>query len=107
MYIYNDEDNEPMSEVDRIMKYTVYSSRAEMKAAERGELDVRGNKPDNGCWNCLLYDPGYDCCTKHWNNGNPEYRIPDRDKKEPDNCCDDWEEDPDAYYDDFFGREGF
>ena len=35
-YIYNDEDNYPMNE-DQIMKYTVYSSRAEMKAVESGE----------------------------------------------------------------------
>lgn len=45
MYIYNDEDNYPMNDemYDRIDRGghnpTVYGSYAEMRAAERGELD--------------------------------------------------------------------
>lgn len=37
MYVYDDEDNESMN--DRVMKYTTYSSRAEMEYYESGQAD--------------------------------------------------------------------
>ena len=41
------------------------------------------------CQNCREFDG--DHCMKHWNNLDPAYYIPDRDDKEPDDYCDDWE----------------
>ena len=41
------------------------------------------------CGNCLHYFD--DVCTKDWNNMDESYYIPDRDDKEPDDTCDDWE----------------
>ena len=52
--------------------------------------------PDDGCWNCLLFDPSKYACTKEWNNNDPSYYIPDRDDKCPDEYCDDHDFDPDA-----------
>lgn len=43
------------------------------------------------CGNCLEYDG--DHCIKDWNNADKDYYIPDRDDKDPDDCCDDWEYD--------------
>ena len=42
-YVYTDEDDSPMYEcdTDRMMEYTVYSSRLEMKAYENGDYDYK------------------------------------------------------------------
>lgn len=42
------------------------------------------------CNNCMHYDG--DHCTKDWNNMEPDWYRPDRDDREPDDSCDDWEE---------------
>lgn len=42
------------------------------------------------CDTCREYDG--DRCTKFWNNLDPAYYIPDRDDKDPDDYCEDWEE---------------
>lgn len=41
------------------------------------------------CGNCSHYDG--DHCMKDWNNLDKDYYIPDRDDKEPECVCDDWE----------------
>ena len=53
-------------------------------------------KPSDGCWNCMFYDPSKGACTKEWNNGNERHYLPARDDKEHDDYCDDHDYDPDA-----------
>lgn len=124
-YIYNDEDNSPMNEdpFDGYHNPTVYTSRSEMEADEKGlpfterEDDERdcthcihfnGSdcttwdcefEPKNGCWNCLEYDG--DRCHKDWNNNDESYYVPDRDDKEFDEICDDWVEHESEDWEDF------
>lgn len=102
-FIYNDEDNIPMS--DELLDInghnpTVYTSYSEMKAVEKA---VPFTDPGNGCWNCMLYDPSKCACTKNWNNLDSSYYNPDEDDREPDEYCKDHELDPDAIWEDFFG----
>lgn len=103
MYIYNDEDNAPMNDFDRIdldgHNPTVYHSWAEMRAAERIPFDDA--TPDNGCWNCLNYDPSLGACTVNWNNGDDTYYNPDTDDRKPDDFCDTWDEDKGADWHDW------
>ena len=42
------------------------------------------------CGNCFQYDG--DRCMKEWNNLDECYYLPDRDDKEPEDVCEDWEE---------------
>lgn len=56
--------------------------------------------PEDGCWNCLHYDPGRGACTLSWNNGDDKYYRPDLDDKEPDDYCGEHETDPDAEWED-------
>ena len=65
-YIYSDEDNAPMTETetDRIMKYTTYSSQAEMRDYDRGEYpEEKQDKPADGCWNCWNFNWKHEACT--------------------------------------------
>ena len=39
--------------------------------------------------NCLLYNGTY--CMKEWNNLDERYKVPERDKKDPADTCDDCE----------------
>lgn len=108
LHAYDDEDNSPMveSEIDRIMEYTVYSSRAEMKAGDEGTLDIPfSDPPEHGCWDCLLYDPSKEACTKDWNNLDESYYNPDRDDHDPTYYCSDHETDPDAEWSDWFDTD--
>ena len=41
------------------------------------------------CANCTHYFN--DVCTKDWNNMDESYYLPDRDDKDPEDSCDDWE----------------
>ena len=43
------------------------------------------------CGNCAHYNGTY--CTKLWNNMDEDYCVPERDKKEEDDCCEDHEYD--------------
>ena len=101
MYLYDDEDNAPMSDdvFDRIdvngHNPTVYGSFAEMKAVEKGETEKKV-KPDNGCWNCINYDPSRGACTINWNNMDESYYNPDTDDMKPTDICKDHDIDPDA-----------
>lgn len=89
-YIYNDEDNAPMVDMeDPVLKYTTYSSYEEMIAVERDKIPFDEAKHDNGCWNCSYYDG--DRCMAHWNNADPDYYNPETDDKDPDDWCPDWE----------------
>ena len=42
------------------------------------------------CGNCSYYDGTY--CMKEWNNMDRDYCVPDRDEKDEDDYCKDWEE---------------
>jgi len=44
------------------------------------------------CGNCWNYNGMY--CTKEWNNLDECYLVKDRDSKEPEDVCDDWEFNP-------------
>ena len=50
----------------------------------------------------MLFDVSKEACSREWNNNEPEYYVPDRDNREPDDCCDDWEEDKNAVWEDWF-----
>lgn len=88
--IFDDEDNAPMycDPWDVEHNPTVYLDRAQMKAEE--SLPFSDPAPARGCWNCAEYDG--DRCMKEWNNLDESYYIPDRDDKNPTDCCDDWME---------------
>lgn len=108
MYVYDDEDNAAMNDDPflGIHNPTVYLSRQEMKAEEH-DLPFTDDKPDNGCWNCLEYNCSKGACMLRWNNNDPDYYNPELDDREPDHmCCDDWQKDPDADPEDFFGHWG-
>lgn len=46
---------------------------------------------ENGrcCWNCRYYNGN--ACTVEWNNAEEEYYNPDRDDRDLNDYCDDWE----------------
>ena len=46
------------------------------------------------CGNCLDYDG--DHCTLYWNNADDDYYVPERDDKDPYDCCDYWQFDENA-----------
>ena len=105
-YLYDDEDNAPMLDnvmpEDPVLKYTTYSSKMEMVAADRGEALPFTDPPD-GCWNCQEFDG--DHCTKNWNNLDPSYYNPDTDDVEPDDRCDEWTLDESAVWEDYHGTD--
>ena len=86
---------------------TTYLDAAEEHYYESGQWLAdelkKDLEQDRGCWNCMEYDG--DRCMKYWNNAEPEYYIPDRDDKEPDDKCDDWELNPDADYRDYLKED--
>ena len=41
------------------------------------------------CENCLYFDGTY--CIREWNNADEDYLISERDEREPDDYCDDYE----------------
>ena len=96
-YIFNDEDNNPMIETDtdRIMKYTTYSSRAEMQAYESG-AESKKEKPEDGCWNCIHFNLMHEACSAGWNNLDESYYNPDIDKRELTDYCSQHEIAPDT-----------
>lgn len=54
---------------------------------EIGSQDLaKGYKPT--CKICEMYNGS--CCMKEWNNLDESYFIPERDNKDPDDCCDDF-----------------
>ena len=94
-YIYNDEDNEPMSDFD-VHNPTIYLSEFEARMNDKhGEPEPR-EKPADGCWNCMNFDWKHEACTMNWNNLDESYYNPETDDRELTDHCDDWEEDPDA-----------
>lgn len=48
------------------------------------------------CSSCAEYDLIRECCMREWNNLDPAYCIPDRDKKRPDDICDNYVEEVNA-----------
>ena len=108
-YIYNDEDNAPMCDemFDRIDQDghnpTVYTSYAEMRAAEKEEALPFTDPPEDGCWNCLNFDYNHEACTVNWNNLDESYYNPDTDDRNPTDYCKDHEKDEDAVWEDWFG----
>lgn len=97
-YVYEDEDNNPMieSDLDRVMEYTVYSSREEMRAFDKCEYPEEKGEPDDGCWNCLNFDWRHEACTIGWNNFDESYYNPDTDDRELTDYCEYHDTDPDA-----------
>ena len=45
--------------------------------------------PEPSCGSCVHYDGNR--CMKCWSDLDEEYYIPDRDDKNEDECCDDYE----------------
>ena len=98
-----DENGENWDPIDQDgHNQTVYLSHAEMKAMDSNEVPFEDG-PDDGCWNCKLYNGDY--CTKLWNNLDECYKDTERDERRPDESCEDWEHDPDAVWEDFFEED--
>lgn len=110
-YIYNDEDNAPMSRelFDRIDENghnpTVYTSYAEMRAAEAVPFSDPPEPPADGCWNCMNFDWKHEACTTRWNNMDEDYYNPDIDDRELTDYCEDHELDKDVKWEEVFGDE--
>ena len=106
-YIYNDEDNAPMAGelFDRIDQDghnpTAYASYAEMRAEEALPFTDPPEKPADGCWNCMNFDWNREACTTRWNNMDDDYYNPDIDDRKPTDCCDDWELNEEAEWEDW------
>ena len=79
---------------------TVYTSYSEMKAVEQGI--PFNDPPEDGCWNCLLYDVKKEACSKEWNNADESYYIPGVHDRMPTDYCGDHELDKDAVWEDWF-----
>lgn len=93
MYIYNDEDNAPMND-DPFMgthNPTIYTSRSEMKAMEEALPFTDPEEPPRCCGTCMEYNGSY--CMKYWNNLDECYKDKDRDSKDPEDYCEDYEYD--------------
>lgn len=45
--------------------------------------------PDECCAKCRSYNGDY--CTKEWNNMDEDYKVEDRDAKDPDDYCEDFD----------------
>ena len=105
-YLYDDEDNAPMNDdalhEDPVLKYTTYSSKAEMKADERGEALPFTDPPEDGCWNCLNFDWKHEACTTNWNNLDESNYNPDCDDRKLTDYCEYHELDKDANWEDIF-----
>ena len=72
------------------MIYEHYRIMTRLEDATEEEAD----KVKPHCGNCLEYDG--DRCMLYWNNAEEEYYLPDRDDKDPYDCCDYWQLDENA-----------
>ena len=108
-YIYSDEDNEPMYhdliEDDAGHNPTVYTSYAEMRAAEKVPFSDPPEEPPNGCWNCFNFDWKREACTAGWNNMDESYYNPDTDDRELTDWCEMHDKDPDIDWREVFEDE--
>ena len=89
MYLYDNEDNAPMSDEAWEAARMLGAAAREPTIAEE-PVPFTDPMPDKGCWNCFLYDGQH--CMKHWNNLDPEHYVPERDDKNPDDGCGEWED---------------
>ena len=104
MYVYTDEDNAPMNDFD-FHNPTVYPDQYTARMYDgHGEPEPKC-KPEDGCWNCLEYNPSKCACMLRWNNLDKSYFNPDLDGLEPTDKCDEHKTDPDAVWEDFGGNE--
>lgn len=94
-YIYNDEDNEPMSDFD-FHNPTVYTSEYEARMYDRHGDPEPKEKPSDGCWNCMNFDWKHEACTLNWNNLDESYYNPDTDDRDLMDYCEYHDTDPDA-----------
>lgn len=103
-YLYDDEDNAPMTDDawNGIHNPTVYSSRAEMMAAEALPFTDPPEEHPDGCWNCMDFDWNKEACTLNWNNMDESYYNPAADDRNPLDHCDDWSLNEDAEWEDWF-----
>ena len=120
MYVFDNKDNgstvdftEPkrpeititrLDKDGKIVTVEQYKTMADMIQHYKNLKDPdEPEKPDNGCWNCMLFDWKHEACTINWNNADESYYNPDTDDREPDEHCSEHRPDQDAVYDDFFG----
>ena len=47
------------------------------------------------CDNCRYYNG--DCCTREWNNAEEDYKVTERDERDPEDYCDEYESEEDDY----------
>ena len=72
------------------MIYEHYRIMTRLEDATEEETD----KVHPHCGNCVEYDG--DHCMLYWNNAEEDYYLPDRDDKDPYDCCDYWQLDENA-----------
>ena len=73
------------------MIYEHYRIMTRLEDATEEEAE---KKITHCCGNCIEYDG--DRCTLYWNNLDESYYLPDRDDKDPYDCCDYWQLDENA-----------
>ena len=88
-YVYNDEDNEPMIGIHPPWRISPEGKIVFMEKSEPTDTTKYG------CWCCREFDG--DRCMKEWNNADPDYYIPWRDDRQPNEICDDFEIDEDTW----------
>ena len=93
--VYNDEDNEPMSEFE-FHNPTVYLNEHEARMYEKYGEPEKKEKQANWCWNCLNFDWNHEACTLNWNNYDESYYNPDADDRKLTDICEWHDPDPDA-----------
>ena len=60
--------------------------------------DYFGENDKRCCWNCTAYNGEY--CTKEWDDYDESYKVEERDLKDPDDFCDDWDLNEEYWEDD-------
>ena len=113
VYVFDDEDNAGMIDLaepkrpaitvqrldkdGKIVTVEQYKTMADMIQHYKNLKDPdEPEKPDNGCWNCMLFDWKHEACTVNWNNLDESYYNPDTDDRKLTDYCEYHETDPDA-----------
>ena len=93
-YVYNDEDNAPMTDDFDHHNPTVYPDKHTAIMFDKHGEPEQKEIPD-GCWNCRNFDWKHEACTVNWNNLDESYYNPDIDDRKLTDYCEYHDLDPD------------
>ena len=93
-YIFNDEDNAPMNDD------AWDGPNSPTFKAENPLPFTDPPVPPDGCWNCREYNGTF--CTRLWNNLDECYKETERDFREPEDHCDEWQKDESVKPEDYW-----